>query len=399
VGSGNDGAASLAARISPTLGGGTTGRHDPLLVMRRSHASTYSLLTHQVGTYDYAGCMGVPRLLYLDPDTERLWQLPVPEISRLRAGEAWHASELQLSPDAPLPLPSVAGAHLDLALTVRRGSGRAVGVLLQAWDSANGGGAAVVFHWESSLLEVVFEALDPATMRYSLTAPGARHVGGPLDLRPGAPLELRLLLDGSVLEVFTGTGQVLATRVYRGSPWAAAGAAGGGAANASGTGIEFFSLDGDATLARVEAYEMASIWGAQEAAQRAAAEAALAAADAATAPAAAAAAAAAAGMPAGLALDLAAAIEKAQSAVASRAVSRVGSLAASLGGAGGGLALVAERLAGMGLASGGGGPTGASGPLSPPRVIAGGGDAWANEADGGLPPEEAMCADIFMLEA
>jgi hypothetical protein len=41
-----------------------------------------------------------------------------------------------------------------------------------------------------------------------------------------------------------------------------------------------------------------------------------------------------------------------------------------------------------------------SGPLSPPRVIAGGGDAWANDVMDGhhLPPEEEMTADIFLLE-
>lgn len=34
----------------------------------------------------------------------------------------------------------------------------------------------------------------------------------------GAPLELRLLLDGSALEIFTGSGETLTSRVYRGAP-------------------------------------------------------------------------------------------------------------------------------------------------------------------------------------
>jgi len=63
----------------------------------------------------------------------------------------------------------------------------------------------------------------------------------------------------SVLEIFTGTGEVLSTRVYRGSPPH-------GHADA---GIEFVALDGEATLERVAAYEMASIW--DRAAQQAAA--------------------------------------------------------------------------------------------------------------------------------
>lgn len=329
-----------------------------------------------VGAYDYAGCMGVPRMLFVDPESDRLWQLPVPELNKLRSGAEFRASEVPLPPGAAYPVPSVSGAHLDLCLTLLRGASAAVGVMLRAWDSAGGGGAAVVYHWDERLLEVAFEALDPSTMQFSLAAPGAQRFGGELDMRPGEPLELRLLIDGSCVEVFTGTGQVLSTRVYRGAP-AGAGAAGG-------SGVEVFAVDGPATLARIDAYEMASVWRAQEAQQLAAAEAAFAAADAAP---------AAGGVPASLALDLAAAIEKAQSRMASRPASRVGSLAASLGGGAAAASLVAERLHALQL----GCAPSTTGPLSPPRVMAGGGDAWANDADA-LPPEEEMCADIFLLE-
>jgi hypothetical protein len=43
----------------------------------------------------------------------------------------------------------------------------------------------------SCLLEVVFEALDPATMSFSLTAPMARRIGGPLQQKPGLLLDAR----------------------------------------------------------------------------------------------------------------------------------------------------------------------------------------------------------------
>lgn len=77
-----------------------------------------------------------------------------------------------------------------------QGSASTVGILLRSWNQAGEGGAAVLFNWETSLLEVVFEALDPATMSFSLTAPLARRVGGSVPHKPGAPLALRLLLDG-----------------------------------------------------------------------------------------------------------------------------------------------------------------------------------------------------------
>jgi hypothetical protein len=49
------------------------------------------------------------------------------------------------------------------------------------------------------------------------------------------------------LEIFTGSGEVLSTRLYRGS-------SPHGHADA---GIEFVALDGEATLERVAAYDMA----------------------------------------------------------------------------------------------------------------------------------------------
>ena len=51
---------------------------------------------------------------YLDPDTDRMWQVPVPELDHLRSGESWRAREVPLAPHAPVPLPSVGGAQTPL---------------------------------------------------------------------------------------------------------------------------------------------------------------------------------------------------------------------------------------------------------------------------------------------
>jgi hypothetical protein len=45
---------------------------------------------------------------------------------------------------------------------------------------------------------------------------GVRQLQGQLRLAPGQPLQLRLLMDFSLLEVFCGDGQVMSTRLYRG---------------------------------------------------------------------------------------------------------------------------------------------------------------------------------------
>lgn len=57
----------------------------------------------------------------------------------------------------------------------------------------------------------------------------------------------------SCIELFTGSGEVLSTRIYRGAP----------AHDHADAGIEFVALDGEATLERVAAYEMISIYPAQ----------------------------------------------------------------------------------------------------------------------------------------
>jgi hypothetical protein len=56
---------------------------------------------------------------------------------------------------------------------------------------------------------------------------------------------MRILLDHSCAEVFLGTGEALATRVYRGRPPLGADA-----------GLELVSYGGVARLERLEAWEM-----------------------------------------------------------------------------------------------------------------------------------------------
>ncbi|PNW74664.1 hypothetical protein CHLRE_12g488000v5 [Chlamydomonas reinhardtii] len=251
----------------------------------------------KVGAYDYAGCLSVPRILWAEPSTVAaepsssssnqssaepsrwaLHQQPVPELSRLRktdAASCWRLSddlpgesaELIILGSARLPLPVVSGPFLDIELVLERAdSGCTASGLLLTSTTAEGG-AALLYHWDSGVLEVVFEALDPHTLTFSLAAPGARRVGGPL-LRPpapGQPLSLRVFLDYSCLEVFTGDGEVLTARVYRGVPSsmdAAGGLAGIGAPSAAG--IDIISVkdgnsDGNAGATRIlhcEAYEM-----------------------------------------------------------------------------------------------------------------------------------------------
>lgn len=60
---------------------------------------------------------------------------------------------------------------------------------------------------------------------------------------------MRVLLDGSCLEVYLGTGEVLSTRIYRGN-----------APRGADAGVDFVAFGGKARVAQVEAWEMNSIW-------------------------------------------------------------------------------------------------------------------------------------------
>ncbi|KAJ9506637.1 hypothetical protein QJQ45_018294 [Haematococcus lacustris] len=137
------------------------------------------------------------------------------------------------------------GDHPDAVAPAPQGA--CSGLLLRAWQAGQEGSAALLYCWDTQILEVVFEALDPETHEFSLAAPGCRRVGGKL-MRPplpGQPMHLRVLLDASLLEVFTGGGEVLTTRVYRG-----VGPPG------SGAGIELVSVGCSTEVLRLAAYEM-----------------------------------------------------------------------------------------------------------------------------------------------
>ncbi len=57
-----------------------------------------------------------------------------------------------------------------------------------------------------------------ARLRDMLTHCAGLAAGGEIWLDPGQPLKLRIFIDGSAVEIFTNTGQALATRLYRGRP-------------------------------------------------------------------------------------------------------------------------------------------------------------------------------------
>ncbi|DBA96005.1 TPA: hypothetical protein ACH3X1_001510 [Trebouxia sp. C0004] len=204
----------------------------------------------KVGSYDYAGCLSVPRLVHLRGN--RLIQEPAPEVSNLRRGQCWKTRHLSIQEEEMTPLEGLRGSSLDIEVVLDRGDASAAGLLFQGWDAAGEGSAAIVYDWERSVLEAIYEA-PPRDMGATQDPDaeeddGLRRVGGPVEADSG-DVHMRILLDHSCVEVYLGTGEVLSTRIYRGHPPEDADA-----------GISFVSYGGTANVRKCCAWAVKSIW-------------------------------------------------------------------------------------------------------------------------------------------
>lgn len=155
----------------------------------------------------WAGLLTVPRVLDLAADgTPRL--LPAAELATLRTGAGTLADHL-VTPGQARVVEAAAGTALDLEARLTPGAGG------RAW-------VRVLAHPDGSeLTEVGVDATGTVylTRDRSSRQPGA-HGGTyrmPVGLDPGGGLDLRVLVDASIVEVFAGDGHALTARVYPGS--------------------------------------------------------------------------------------------------------------------------------------------------------------------------------------
>lgn len=109
----------------------------------------------KMGTYAYAGCLTMPRILHVT-DEGRLVQAPAPELATLREGRQFHGQHIMLYPDAVVPLQRVRGERLDIECTIERGSASAAGVLFRSHEAEAEGSTAIVYDWDRNQLEAIF---------------------------------------------------------------------------------------------------------------------------------------------------------------------------------------------------------------------------------------------------
>lgn len=172
------------------------------------------------GGGDYAGCLTLPRRLWCDRGGDggayRLRQSVDPAVCGLRVGAPTTTASLVVGDDgAAVALPGATGAALDVRATLRAGArdGPTSLILLSrphAGPDPDGVPCtvALVADWARGTLAA----------EWTVAATGAvtARVGGPCaDVAAGAA-RVRVLVDGSAVEVFTGCGTVLSFRAYRG---------------------------------------------------------------------------------------------------------------------------------------------------------------------------------------
>lgn len=151
------------------------------------------------GEQGWAGALTFPRALDLDGEG-RLFAAPASELAALR-GALETISDYQLG----AVVPTTRGDALELEASLAPGDGAIVRIGVHV-DPA--GREETALEWEPATGRVV---LDRTRSSLDARALGGRYEGR---VEPGAELELRMLVDRSVLEVFANGRLTLTARVY-----------------------------------------------------------------------------------------------------------------------------------------------------------------------------------------
>lgn len=151
----------------------------------------------------WAGVQTIPRVLELDAHN-RLLMKPVPELERLRG--RWHSAEAGAL-DRPVTLSPGASA-LDIAVEVEPGDSGLCGLALVYPTSPE---EAIQIHYDARSQRIAVRK-----QAGSQDAAGKALLEAPHPLSQGEALTLRILLDGSVLEVIANERTSLSTRFYPG---------------------------------------------------------------------------------------------------------------------------------------------------------------------------------------
>lgn len=189
---------------------------------------------HEMRKAGWSGAQSIPRVLGVDAK-HRLVMHPVPEIERIRG--AHHRPYGEAQPlDSEITLP-VSGLHFDITAEVTLGADATC--TLSVAVSADGRERTDIIY-DAAQQYLTVQTRVPSVGAMQITQ--ARSIPHTLD--PEEPLSLRVLLDGSVLEVIANQRTSLTHRMYP--------------TTASSNGLRL--AGSRATLRALDLWEMPSIW-------------------------------------------------------------------------------------------------------------------------------------------
>ena len=222
----------------------------------------------------WAGVCALPSVLSLSED-ERLVIDPVPELEALRR-EHWHASDIDLTSGSSVRLDGVGGDSLEIRAVFDWDTAEEFGLKVRCspageeqtlirfntnpWGDRRSPTERRPFRelvLDISRSSTSAEVINRQAQRSTL---GAHHVlavdKSPESIRLqqrvadeayGHPVELRVFVDRSIVEVFANGGRhYLANRIYP--------------ARADSLGVEVFALGGGAKVRTVDVWRMEAIW-------------------------------------------------------------------------------------------------------------------------------------------
>lgn len=184
--------------------------------------------------HGWSGTLSLPRVLSLGDDGRLRMDVPA-EIEALRYGAVRQAPGV-VQADAELTVDGIAGDSLEIVVEMEGMGASAYGVKVRA--SPDGREETPVFYdAKESLLKIDTHRSGPEDTPRAVEA-------GPLDLRLGERLKLRIFVDRSVVEVFANDGrQALARRIYP--------------ARQDSVGVRLFAEGGSARAVSLRAWQIA----------------------------------------------------------------------------------------------------------------------------------------------
>ncbi|GIX00156.1 MAG: hypothetical protein KatS3mg111_3488 [Pirellulaceae bacterium] len=181
--------------------------------------------------YGWSGTMSLPRVLTLVDGV--LHMEPPEEIERLRFHPR-HQADISLAADSEWSWEEVSGNSLELRVVFDTESSQRCG--LKVCCSPDGAEQTLVYY------DALEKKLKVDTTKSSLRD-GAKTVeAGPFALAEGEPLELRVFVDKSVVEVFANGRQAVMRRIYP--------------SRGDSVGVKCFAAGGTARVVRADAWEM-----------------------------------------------------------------------------------------------------------------------------------------------